>query len=463
MGSEGPEKRYCIIGAGTSGLAAAKNFKERRIPFDCFESESDVGGIWNPQSPHAVYESTYLNSSKRLTRYTDFPMSDADPHYLSRDQAQAYIRAYAHHFDLHDHITLDSSVEKVEQAGGRWQVTISGKKAPRSYHGLVIANGHHWDPKWPDYQGKFDGETIHSHDLKTRERLKGRRVLVIGAGNSAADIACDAARDSERIFHSMRRSYYFFPKMVFGQPTDVIVDLTSRWPLPRAVMRWLYRHGLNLLMGPHEKYGLAKPDHGIFEAHPTAAATYLDHIAHGRIAPKPEVDKLMGSRVRFKDGSEEKIDLIVCATGFRPSFPFIDPSYVLDAAGRSRLFIHTFHRELDNLFAVGLIEPAEGGMWQLVDYQSKLVASFIVACERDPDAAAWFRKLKASAEPDIGHGISFKDSDWHKFEIQHYRYRTYMKRLLSKLGPSSQAVSPAGSDEERSTSRSAEQELRLAS
>jgi hypothetical protein len=233
----------------------------------------------------------------------------------------------------------------------------------------------------------------------------------------------------------MRRSYYFFPKIVMGKPTDTFVDLTSRWPLPRAVMRKLYWWGLRVVIGSHWRYGLPAPDHKLFEAHPTACTVYLDHVVHGRIVTKPGIERLDGKRVIFTDGSEEEIDLLVWATGFRVSFPFMDKSYILDEQGRSKLFIHTFHRELDDLFVVGLFEPAEGGVWQLADYQAQLIASFIAAKAHDDRRASWFRELKARAHPDIGHGLRWQDTPWHRFEIQHYRFRKYMKRLLQKFGP----------------------------
>ena len=197
---------------------------------------------------------------------------------------------------------------------------------------------------------------LHSHDVKSKEQVKGKRVLVVGAGNSAVDILSDAALDGARAVHSMRRTYYFFPKMVFGKPTDIFIDLTSRWPLPRSVMRGLYQAGACAsLVGPHRRYGLPAPDHDLFEAHPTACTTYLDHVMHGRIVVKPGIERLDGKRVIFTDGSAEEVDLLVWATGFRASFPFMDQSYILDEQGSSKLFIHTFHRELDDLFVVGLV------------------------------------------------------------------------------------------------------------
>ena len=221
----------------------------------------------------------------------------------------------------------------------------------------------------PTYPGHFDGEMLHSHDVKSKEQVKGKRVLVVGAGNSAVDILSDAAIENGRVVHSMRRTYYFFPKTVFGKPTDVFIDYTSRIPLPRKLMRLLYRWGMRIVVGPHRRFGLERPDHDLFEAHPTACNTYIDHLIHGRTIVKPGIERLDGKRVIFTDGSAEEIDFLVWATGFRPSFPFIDSSYILDEQGKSKLFIHTFSRELDDLFVAGLFEPAEGGVWQIADYQ----------------------------------------------------------------------------------------------
>jgi cation diffusion facilitator CzcD-associated flavoprotein CzcO len=458
----GTVTRFCIIGAGACGLAIAKTFAERGIHFDCFEALSDIGGIWNPSSPHVVYGSTFLNSSKKLSRYPDFQFPEEWPHYVSRAQAQAYLRAYATEFGLYPLISFNKRVTKAERAGQGWRVAIEGESAPRLYAGLVVANGHHWEPNTPSYPGRFTGEVLHSHDVKSKEQLKGKRVLVVGAGNSAVDILSDAALDGAKAVHSMRRTYYFFPKMVFGKPTDVFIDLTSRWPLPRSVMRMLYKLGMRVLVGPHHRYGLTAPDHDLFEAHPTACTTYLDHIVHGRIAVKPGIERLDGARVRFTDGGEEEIDLLVYATGFKVSFPFLDPSLILEADGSSKLFIHTFHRELDDFFVAGLFEPAEGGVWQLADCQARLIASFIVACARDEKRASWFRALKARSHPDIGHGIPYRDTPWHKFEIQHYRFRKYMKRLLHKFGASAE-LPLAGSAAASPEANGVGEKLKLAS
>ncbi|GBE43218.1 putative oxidoreductase CzcO [bacterium BMS3Bbin10] len=445
MAGESSAKRYCLIGAGACGLPIIKNFKERGIPFDCFESEADIGGIWNPESPHRVYEAINLNTSKGLTRYTDFQIPAEYPQFMSRRQAVDYLHSYARHFNLFDDITFNTTVEKVEKAGDKWRVKVSGKKQPRLYDGLVVTSGHHWDPKTPDYPGKFTGEILHSIDVKDRDQLRGKRVLIVGAGNTGCDLAAEAVFLSDTVLHSMRRSYFFLPKFIFGRPLDRMLDLTQRWPVPRKFLRWLYGLGFFVLVGTHKKLGLPEPDHKILESHPSSAAAWLVQLAQGRIAVKPDIKKLDGKKVIFTDGTEAEVDLIIHATGFHATFPFMDKAYFVESDGSSPMFLNAFHRELDNLFAGGLVQPADGSFWQLADYQGQLIASFIVAQELDPKKAAWFHNLKANARPAVDHGVTYVDSERHKLEVQHYRYRTYIKKLLNKFGPLAVAKYPGHS------------------
>ena len=436
-------KRYCLIGAGACGLAVVKNFAERGIPFDCFEKESDVGGIWNPQSASHVYETICLNTSRSLTKYTDFNMPKGVPQFLSKDQAIDYVRSYARHFALYDLITFNTCVEKVEKNGDKWLVTVSGNKRPRVYDGVIVSNGHHWDPRLPDYPGTFAGETLHAIEVKTRDQLRGKRVLVVGAGNTGCDLAADAAQLSRSVEHSMRRTYYFLPKFIFGRPLDKWLDRTQRWPVPRRFLRWMYGVAVYFVVGPYDRLGLPKPDHKILKSFPNSASAYLDHLAHGRVTPRRDIERLDGNKVIFTDGEESEVDLIVYATGYRLTFPFMDKSYLANEDGSSPLFLKVFHREMDNLFACGLVQPADGGFWQLADYQAQLIAAFLVAQECAPEKAQWFRKTKATANPATDHGVKYIDSPRHKLEVQHYRYRTAIKKLLKKFGPVAAMPYPA--------------------
>ncbi len=436
-------KRYCLIGAGACGLAVVKNFAERGIPFDCFEKEADVGGIWNPESPSHVYETICLNTSRSLSKYVDFNPPQGTPEFMSKGQAIDYVRSYARHFGLYDHITFNTAVEKVEKNGDKWMVSVSGDKRPRVYDGVVVSNGHHWDPRIPEYPGKFTGETLHAIEVKSRDQLRDKRVLIIGAGNTGCDLAADAAYLSRSVEHSMRHTYYFLPKFIFGRPMDKWLDRTQRWPVPRKFLRWLYGMAIFMVVGPYERLGLPKPDHKILESFPNSASAYLDHLAHQRIKPRRDIARFDGKKAIFTDGEETEVDLIVYATGYHLSFPFMDKSYFANEDGSSPLFLQICHREMDNLFACGLVQPADGGFWQLADYQGQLIASFVVAQEVAPEKAAWFAKHKMSAKPDVTHGVTYLDSARHKLEVQHYRYRTAIKKLLKKFGPVTAMSYPA--------------------
>ncbi len=195
--------KYCIIGAGSSGITAAKNLKQLGIAYDVFEREDGVGGNWYYGKPNSsVYRSTHLISSKPLTEYTDFPMPKEYPDYPSHAQVLAYFQAYVKHFDLERDIQFNTAVERVVPADDCWDVTLSTGET-RRYRGVIIANGHNWDPKIPTYPGTFNGVSLHSSDYKTTDVLREKRVLVIGAGNSGCDIAVEAAQNAAQTYHNV--------------------------------------------------------------------------------------------------------------------------------------------------------------------------------------------------------------------------------------------------------------------
>ncbi len=245
----GPTERYCVVGAGPSGLTVAKNFRQAGIGCDVIESADEVGGNWYyGQRASSVYQSTHLISSKRLTEFTDFPMPADYPEYPSHVQAWEYLRSYARHFRLYEVIELNRSVEWIEPAGGGWSVRLSGGEV-RQYAGVVIANGHHWDPRIPELPGSSPASTLHSSQYKTPDILRGRRVLVVGAGNSGCDIAVESAQNAAATFHSVRRGYHYLPKFLFGQPTDQCGERLLRWRLPLGLRRLLAGRAMRIALG----------------------------------------------------------------------------------------------------------------------------------------------------------------------------------------------------------------------
>ncbi len=424
--------KYCVVGAGPSGLATIKSFKEAGIPFDCFERESDIGGVWNFDSPSGcVYETTRMISSKRLTRFTDFPMPPDYPFFPSQRQAFAYLQAYAQHFELYDQIEFNTPIEHIKSLDKGWEILIKGEKKPRHYRGVVIASGHHRDPNMPNYPGRFSGDVLHSHNYKSPDQLRGKRILIVGAGNSGCDIAVDAINMGECIFHSLRRGYHFLPKYLFGRPIDVMMEHLENWPLPRFFRHRLYELGLSVLFGSAKSQGLPEPDHRLFQTHPTVNSVYPYYVNHGCITIKPDIQEFCETRVKFSDGSEEEIDLVIYATGYKVSFPFLNQKHVMKPDGGSKLYLNCFHPDRNDFFVVGLIQ-ANGGFWQLAEYQAKLISRFVLANTLNPKQAKWFSKLKSQSS-ELDHEISYVKSQRHMLEVEYFSYRRRLKRLISRF------------------------------
>ena len=448
--------KFCIIGAGSSGIAAAKNFLAAGIPFDCLEREDDIGGNWYfGASCSRVYASTHLVSSKALTEYGDFPMPAEWPEYPSHRQALAYLREYARAFGLYERIEFGVGVEWIEESGvgsqesggngtrsgplgvprgdrvlGRVVKLTNGEE--RLYRGVVIANGHNWDPRWPEYAGEFAGEVIHSAQFKSADQLRGKRVLVVGGGNSGCDIACEAALHAESATLSARRAYHVLPKFFRGRPIDQCNELLLWLRVPLWARRIAGAVVSHVALGPAWRTGVPKPDHRLFESHPILNSQIHHHVGHGRLALRPDVERFDGPRVLFVDGSEAEFDLIVYATGYRVTIPFIDGAHLNWQGEAPRLFMNVFHPERDDLFCIGLIQP-DSGQFGLVDYQAQLVANYLTAMKQSPARAEKFRRLKASAAPDLGSGVRYLESPRHALEVEHYSYRRRLQRLALQL------------------------------
>jgi hypothetical protein len=239
----------------------------------------------------------------------------------------------------------------------------------------MVANGHHWDPKWPDFPGEFYGEVVHAHHYKTPEGFEGKRVLVLGIGNSAVDIACDTSRVSEMTFLAMRRGAHVIPKYVRGKPIDELAP-PALTLLPSFIGRKMFERVLRQVQGEMTDYGLPRPDHKIGQAHPTVSSELLVRIGHGRITPKPNIERLEGEGVRFVDGSVERIDRIVYATGYRISFPFLRPELIEADGNRIPLYRKVVPPDLPGLYFIGLVQPL-GAIMPLAELQSKWVADLL--------------------------------------------------------------------------------------
>jgi cation diffusion facilitator CzcD-associated flavoprotein CzcO len=398
-------EKVCIIGAGSSGLTACQVLAARGIPFDCFEKGSMIGGNWryeNDNGTSSAYRSLHINSARKLMSYKAFPMPEDYPDYPSHWQVAKYFDDYAERFGLKERIAFRTEVvsaepvDGAEQANGAseggWEVTVEGPDGRRTetYRAVLVANGHHWQPRWPEppFPGadEYEGEQVHAHYYREPDVLEGKRVLVLGIGNSAVDIAVESSRIAEKTFLAMRRGAYVLPKFLGGTPIDESAPPAMTY-LPISVQRFFFNRLLKMSIGEMTDYGLPKPDHKLLEAHPTVSSELLPRIGHGDIAVKPNIERFAGDRaVRFVDGSEEEIDLVVYCTGYKIEFPFLDEGVFVARDNQMPLYRRLVSVENPGLYFIGFIQPL-GPIMPIAEAQSEWLADLLAGRATLPSVA----------------------------------------------------------------------------
>jgi hypothetical protein len=419
----------CIIGAGPAGLSAARALKRLGIAYQQFERHSDVGGIWditNPGTP--MYHSAHFISSRKMSGFYDFPMPEHYPDYPTNQQILAYTRSFAREFGLYDDITFNTGVELVEKDGTGWMVRLSNGETKR-FRAVICSTGTNWYPKLPRHSGNFNGEIRHSVTFKHAEEFRGKRVLIVGLGNSGADIACDAAANADAAFVSVRRGYHFIPKHIFGIPADEFAQGGPQLPI------WAERPAMSLLLrmmvGDVSRTGLPKPDHKLFESHPLMNTQLLHYLQHGDIKAKGDVDHFEGDEVVFKDGSRERIDLVLYATGYDMRIPYVPAHYFTWSGGRPQLYLTAFNRQHRNLFTIGYLET-NSSAYTLFDHIAQMVANYLHDQQYRPAHATVFDHAIQHDQPSLTGGIKFIDSDRHKAYIEIAAYKRYIEQLRKR-------------------------------
>jgi dimethylaniline monooxygenase (N-oxide forming) len=409
-----------------------------------------IGGNWrygNDNGTSSAYKSLHINSARKLMSYRAFPMPEDYPDYPSHWQVAKYFDDYAERFGLPEKIAFRTEVVSVEPAGaaeqprvrdlygygrqtanapgeGPWEVTVEGPDGRRTerYRAVIVANGHHWKPRWPEpsFPGaeEYEGEQMHAHYYREPDVLVGKRVLVLGIGNSAVDIAVESSRIADATFLAMRRGAYVLPKFLGGTPIDEAAPpIASRLPL--AVQRFFFNRMLKTAIGEMTDYGLPKPDHKLLEAHPTVSSELLPRIGHGDIAVKPNIERFAGGRtVRFADGSEEEVDLVVYCTGYAIEFPFLDPEVFAAPDNRMALYRRVVSVENPGLYFIGFIQPL-GPIMPIAESQAKWIADLLTGRAALPPAAEMREEI---AEYERWLKKRFVASKRHTIEVDFHPY-----------------------------------------
>lgn len=425
-----PEK-VCVVGAGPSGLIMARQLRSAGIPFDVYEKHSDVGGIWDPENPGSpVYRSAHFISSKHTSYFYGFPMPDSYPDYPGWRQLRDYIRSFAREYGLYEHITLGTPVETARLADdGGWLVTAGGQQ--RRYRALIAAPGVTWHPNMPSYPGleTFGGQARHAVGYRDPDEFRGKRVLILGGGNSGADIACDAARNADAAFFSVRRGYRFIPKHLFGVPLDVFINEGGE-PPAGVVVPEDPSELIDAIVGDLTRYGLPAPDHAALSSHPIVNTQIIHHLSHGDITAKPDVARFTEQGAVFADGSEEQLDTVIFATGYDYRIPFVEDSLFEWRQGHPQLYLNVFNRAVDSLYVLGFIEFADAA-YHRFDEMAQLIAIDLTATGA---AKERFAALKASHHPDLRGGMEYLDSPRHANYVETHTYQHVLGEVRDSFG-----------------------------
>lgn len=428
-------RRTCVIGAGPSGLAASKVLASRNIPFDCYEAGSGIGGLWrfaNDNGLSGIYASLHANISKESMSFASMAMPENYPVFPHHSQVLSYLEDYATSFDLHRHIDVGAEVTAARpQRDGSWEVAYRRRGDPaeksRRYSEVLVANGHHWDPHFPDPAvpgaEHFEGTTIHSHEYRAPHAYAGQRVLVIGMGNSACEIAAEISRTAARTLLSARSGAHVFPKMLLGRPADHLVSSPlSDFPL------FLKRPALRLLLwlarGGPARYGLPEPDRELLTTHPSTSDELLVQLARGAVTARPGVSGFGPDTAVFTDGTCERVDAVVYATGYKISFPFLEPAVFAAQDGRTELYLRTVPPGISGLYFMGLAQPS-GAAFPLLESQAEWIADLIDGSAALPSASHMTRAIRREWRR---HRKTYAPTYRHGIEIDFRSYRRALSR-----------------------------------
>ncbi len=403
------------------------------LQVDVFEKHAGVGGIWdrtNQGTP--MYESAHFISSRDESAYLGFPMPSSYPDYPRHDQILAYLQDFASAYHLTEHVTFNTAVTSAKWDGACWRVETSKGEVKR-YRTLTCANGTQWHPSMPTLPGQdtFTGKVMHSQQYKTGTQFQRQRVLVVGAGNSGVDIACDAARFAKTARISVRRGYHLVPKHIFGMPADVFAN--SGPHLPMSWAQRIFPFLLKLILGDPSKHGWPKPDHKLFESHPIVNDQILHHLRHGDLEVRADIEGFDGNEVLFRDGTREPFELVVFATGYQTRVPYLDNDMFEWKGNRPALYLRLFSPTHDGLAAIGFTE-GDGGAYTLFDNMGDLIAHAAWAAEHDPALYARLREQFSSPDPDVSGGVRHLESDRHAAYVNLQAYQQQVDRLRSAFG-----------------------------
>lgn len=421
-------RRVAVIGAGAAGLCAAKHLLAKNHDAVIFEMGSQIGGLWVYQNDNGIspaYRSLHLNSEARVTAYRDFPFPEGTPLYPDHWQVHQYLKDYAARFELEKHIRFRSPVVQLQAVDGGWSVTVQGQAAEH-FDAVVIGTGHQGKPMHPEWKDRFAGEYLHAHDYRVPEPFRDKRVMVVGMGNSAVDIAADICTMTQATVISARSPVLVMPRVLFGVPTSRVLAKLEKpwmpWPVRRTIREVLTR----IVHGRMEQWGFVTPKS---RTHPTSHPSLMAHFVWNRVRAKPGISAVEGQTVTFTDGTQETFDCVIAGTGYRVDLPFLDASLLPFKNGHLDLFMRVVHPQQKNLYFAGMFNVAGGGNIRMMDDQAEWITDMVSGDYAVPTAGQMQKTMDEELEflqrhyPKSARYALELDPVFYRRQLQHERQR----------------------------------------
>ena len=425
--------RIAVIGTGAAGLAAAKYLLAVGYDVTLFEIGSQIGGMWcynNDSGRSSAYRTLHINTSRGVTRFSDLDFDAATQPFPDHYDMHRYLVAYAAQFGITPRIRFRQRVTALRPAftpgaeAPAWEVTTAS--GTERFDAAIVATGHLSTPLHVEMFQGFAGAYLHSHDYRAPEAYVGKRVCVVGVGNSACDIASDLCVTSPGTVLVARSGAVILPKLMFGRAfTDISAKIQRPW-VPRPVRQRITRFLAWLAHGDLTQLGFKPPAELV---HTTSNATVVTDIAYRRITVKQGIAAVTGRRIRFSDGTEEEFDTLIAATGYRIDLDMLPPEVVSVADNRLDLWLRIVPPGWPGLFFMGFFNT-DTALNMVFEHQARFVREILLGNVIAPGAAAMRHAIAARA---AWYAARFKHTPRHTIEEEHVRYLTDLRQATRSL------------------------------
>jgi hypothetical protein len=430
MGASQTISDMAVIGAGPTGIAAVKELAKCGLDVTCFEKGSGLASAWqsptqNPSAP--TYNSLRLNNSAGRMRYSERPIVGAANSYVTASQFHSYLKAFVDEFQLLKHFRFNMHVVRIERLDERWYLHFSDDQVHRCEN-LLIATGMCAQPRVPTLFNSFTGTLKHSSEYVDSEPFCSARVLVVGSGNSGAEIASELVSTAASVDLAINQPTYIVPRTIGGFAYDRLDGpLISRLPL--KVRQAVYDLMLHTAYRRASAAGLPTPPAKLLASPWTISSQLVHRIQHGDVKVRSSVMSCEGSHVLFKDGHKAKYDAIIAATGYTPWFPESTTSLpVSRSANECYLKIVPPQTELSNLYLLGCVVPL-GPILPVAEAQARWVSSVLIGATSKPSVEKMRQIIDHDKEVAT---VRFSASSTPTILVDTYHYIRCLEQTTSK-------------------------------